>query len=89
MVDLRWLRVAATVEVVSLHVLLVNLATVHFPAVASSAGPVHGLAWLATIAIAFLAPIPRTARLLSIVPGIGGLLAVRVAAREATDRCDP
>ena len=88
-VDLRWLRVAAVVEALSLHVLLINLVTAHLPAVTSSAGPVHGLAWLATVAIALLCPIPRTARLLAVVPGIGGLLALRAAARTEVDRCDP
>jgi hypothetical protein len=87
-VDLRWLRGAATVEAASLLVLLANLTTVHLPAVTSTAGPVHGFAWLATIATAYLVALPRRARLLSVVPGVGGLLAVR-AARAAADPCDP
>lgn len=77
MVDLRWLRGTAAVEAVTLLVLLTNLATVHLDAVAALVGPVHGLAWLATIAVVFLIPAPRVARLLAVLPGVGGLLALR------------
>ena len=48
--DLRWMAVVSVVETVSLVVLLANLATVHVPQVASVLGPVHGFAYLATIA---------------------------------------
>ena len=77
-VDLRWLRLASWAETVSLLVLLVNLATAHASAVASLMGPVHGTAYLATIAAAFL--LPRRTRLLTLVPGVGGLLALRRSA---------
>jgi hypothetical protein len=80
-VDLRWLRISAAAEAASLLLLLVNLVTVHLEVVTSLAGPAHGLAWLATIAIAFLTPIRPAARWTSVVPGVGGLLAVRLAAR--------
>ena len=76
-VDLRWLRLASWAETVSLLVLLVNLATAHAAAVASLMGPVHGSAYLATIATAFLLPLPQRSRLLTLVPGVGGLLALR------------
>jgi hypothetical protein len=82
-VDLRWLRVTAAVEAATLALLLVNLATVHLDAVAALTGPVHGLAWLSTMAIAFLIPLPRAARLLAAVPGVGGLLALRRAESSA------
>ena len=75
--DLRWLRLASWAETVSLVVLLVNLGTAHVEAVASLVGPVHGCAYLATIATASLLPLPRPARTLTLVPGIGGLLALR------------
>lgn len=81
MVDLRWLRVAAAVETASLLVLLVNLMTVHLRVVTSLAGPLHGLAWLATIAVALLAPLSRGTRWMAVLPGVGGLLAVRRASR--------
>ena len=76
-VDLRWLRLASWAETVSLVVLLVNLGTVHVAAVASLMGPVHGCAYLATIATASLLPLPPRARWLTVVPGVGGLLALR------------
>ncbi|MCZ2827632.1 DUF3817 domain-containing protein [Modestobacter sp. VKM Ac-2986] len=82
--DLRWLRLASWVETVSLVVLLVNLATAHAAAVASLMGPVHGSAYLATIATASLLPLPRHTRLLTLVPGIGGLLALRRTAAAST-----
>lgn len=84
-VDLRWLRLASWTETVSLLALLVNLATAHVAALASLLGPVHGCAYLATIAAAALLPVPRRARTLTLVPGIGGLLALRrtAAARPA------
>ena len=84
-VDLRRLRLASWAETVSLLVLLVNLATAHASAVASLMGPVHGTAYLATIAAAFLLPLPRRTRLLTLVPGVGGLLALRRTAGAALD----
>jgi len=45
----RLLRAAAPVELISLALLLVNLATVHWQAVASLFGPVHGCAYLFVI----------------------------------------
>ena len=77
--ELRWLRWASVLEALSLAVLLANLATVHHPVVTSTAGPVHGFAYLATIAVAFLLPLSTGTRLLTLVPGVGGLLALRRA----------
>ncbi|MGG2461340.1 DUF3817 domain-containing protein [Streptomyces sp. RGM 3693] len=73
----RPLRTAATVELISLIVLLTNLATVHLPAVASLAGPLHGCAYLFTIGAVARDP-QRTGRpvILACLPGIGGLLAL-------------
>ena len=89
--DLRWFRLASWAETVSLLVLLGNLATVHVAALASLLGPVHGCAYLATIATAFLLPLPRRTRLLTLVPGVGGLLALRrtAATRTAATRNVP
>jgi hypothetical protein len=73
--ELRWLRVASVGEAVSLAVLLVNLATAHLSAVASAVGPLHGFAYLATIATiatAFLLPLPAAIRLLTLVPESDG-----------------
>jgi hypothetical protein len=78
------LPVVAAVEALSLLVLLVNLATVHLPWLASLLGPVHGLAYAAGIALAFSGPYARRARWLSVVPGIGAALTVR-SRREEPD----
>jgi len=77
--ELRWLTWASVVETVSLAVLVANRATVHQPLVTSTMGPVHGFAYLVTIAIAFLLPLATGTRLLTLVPGVGGLLALRRA----------
>jgi hypothetical protein len=77
----RWLRRVSWAETASLLVLVVNLATVHVPAVASVVGPVHGTLYLACIAVPLLLPMPASARWLAAVPGVGGLLALRRADR--------
>jgi hypothetical protein len=76
------MAVVSVVETVSLVVLLANRATVHVPQVASVLGPVHGFAYLATIATAFLLPVDSRTRLLTLVPAIGGLLALSRARRS-------
>ncbi|MEV0082234.1 hypothetical protein [Saccharopolyspora sp. NPDC050642] len=71
------LRIAAGVEAASLVILLLNLFTAHLSAITSLGGPVHGMAYLVTIAATFLVPAPPSARWLAVIPGIGGLLALR------------
>lgn len=72
------LRIAATVELVSLVVLLANLATVHVAALASLLDPVHGCAYLVAIALTVnLVGWRSRATALCLVPAIGGLLATR------------
>lgn len=71
-VSFRLLRAAALIELVSLVVLLVNVATVHWPPVATLLGPLHGCAYLMVIG---LAP-DRRRRLTALLPGVGGLLVV-------------
>lgn len=79
---MRLLRIAAGAEAVSLLILLVNVATVHTSAVSSLGGPVHGMAYLVAIAATFLIPAPPAARWLAVIPGVGGMLAVRRISRE-------
>jgi uncharacterized protein DUF3817 len=74
---LRLLRTAALVELVSLILLLANLATVHWPPVASLLGPVHGCAYLFVIGATLQATGDRRIRLTAVVPGVGGLLVLR------------
>ncbi|MEU2794513.1 DUF3817 domain-containing protein [Streptomyces sp. NPDC007100] len=72
------LRTAAAVELASLVVMLANLATAHLPAVSSLMGPLHGCAYLFTVVATARDP-RRTAVAvgLALLPGIGGLLALR------------
>ncbi|WP_181779875.1 DUF3817 domain-containing protein [Pseudonocardia pini] len=80
-VGLRW---AAALEALSLLVLLLNLLTVHLRPVTQLAGPLHGTAYLAVIALTVALTRGR-ARWLALVPGIGGGLVVR-AMRERTEK---
>ncbi|MEO3926799.1 DUF3817 domain-containing protein [Micromonosporaceae bacterium B7E4] len=83
MAELRWLRIAAVVEAATLLALLLNLATVHAGWLGSAVGPLHGFAWLATITLAHSAPLPHRARLLALLPGIGGVLALQRVRRSS------
>jgi hypothetical protein len=71
------LRVAARIELISLLVLLANLATVHARAVATLIGPLHGCAYLLVIGSTLAATRRGRPRLLAMVPCVGGLLAER------------
>ncbi len=71
------LRIAARVEFLSLLLLLANLATVHVDEVATLLGPLHGCAYLVVVGATWQATRRRRPRLLSVVPGVGGLLAER------------
>ncbi|MGL5851564.1 MAG: hypothetical protein ACRCZD_12350 [Phycicoccus sp.] len=77
MVDRAWLRVASLLETVTLVVLLGNRLTVHAGPVTSLFGPVHGATYLVVLACGLLVPLRRSARWLCVVPGVGGLLALR------------
>lgn len=72
------LRVAAVAEAVTLLALLVNLVSVHWRPITALGGPLHGTAYLAVIVTVLLLPgAPRAAKLLALVPGVGGWLALR------------
>lgn len=74
----RLLRLSAPVELLSLLVLLANVAVLQQQTVASAIGPLHGCAYLiAVIAAARKAGPDRTVTLLAAIPGIGGMLALR------------
>ncbi|MCI0384045.1 hypothetical protein LJ221_06485 [Streptomyces sp. CNQ085] len=74
---MRILRIAAGAEAATLAVLLANLLTVHARPVTSLAGPLHGTAYLVVIAAAWQTTTAAGARWYALVPGIGGLLALR------------
>lgn len=84
--DYALLTRAAQLEFVSLAVLLANLATVHWGPITSAIGPVHGCSYLLVIIAAAMAEqAPRKTLLTAIIPGIGGLLALRLTRRHRTD----
>ncbi|MFP8942681.1 hypothetical protein ACLIYM_14790 [Streptomyces fenghuangensis] len=76
---MRTLRIAAGAEAATLAVLLANLLTVHARPVTSLAGPLHGTAYLLVIAATWQATTAAGtgARWYALVPGVGGLLALR------------
>ena len=71
------LRIAAAAELATLVVLLVNLATVHWPQVSSAVGPTHGCAYLFVIMLTVRQSRTGRTRATALVPGIGGLLVLR------------
>lgn len=86
----RALHVLGTLELVSLAVLLLNLATVHDRTVSGVVGPVHGLAYTATVITAVLVAHGRSAIWArALVPGIGGLLAAPAVSSPADVPSDP
>jgi hypothetical protein len=77
-VHLHPLRIAAHVELISLIVMLANLATAHLKPISSLMGPTHGCAYLfVVIATWRLTSATTTAKAVAFIPGIGGLLALR------------
>lgn len=81
---LRALEVLSVLELLSVVVLLVNLATVHVEGVASALGPTHGALYLAVSVTALLGQdlLPRT-RVLALVPVLGGVFTLVNVRREA------
>ncbi|MGW2839170.1 DUF3817 domain-containing protein [Streptomyces sp. NPDC001493] len=74
----RPLRIAAHTELISLIVMLANLATAHLRPISSLMGPTHGCAYLfVVIATWRSASATTTTKAIAVVPGVGGLLALR------------
>ncbi len=83
----RHLRIAAHAELISLIVMLANVFTVHLKPISSLMGPTHGCAYLfVVIATWRLRQAPAAAKILALVPGVGGLLALRQLDRGASAR---
>ncbi|MFD3480153.1 DUF3817 domain-containing protein [Streptomyces sp. NPDC058695] len=88
----RPLRVAAHVELISLVLMLANLATAHLKPISSLMGPTHGCAYLfVVIATWRLNPATATAttKATAAIPGIGGLLALRQLSPGTMDQHSP
>ncbi|MFB7997527.1 DUF3817 domain-containing protein [Streptomyces sp. NPDC056002] len=80
-------RIAAHVELISLIVMLANVFTVHLKPISSLAGPTHGCAYLfVVIATWRLQQAPPAAKAVALVPGVGGLLALRQVDRADSAR---
>ncbi|GAA5207294.1 DUF3817 domain-containing protein [Streptomyces thinghirensis] len=83
----RHLRIAAHAELISLIVMLANVFTVHLKPISSLMGPTHGCAYLfVVIATWRLKQTPAAVKVLALVPGAGGLLALRQLDRGASAR---
>lgn len=79
----KLLTLLALVEPMTLAVLLLNVLVLHIPVVAHVLGPIHGTCYVGVIVVAMLLEgQPVRARLLSLVPGVGGLLTDRFARRH-------
>lgn len=86
---LRPLRVAAHIELLSLVIMLANIATAHLKPISSLMGPTHGCAYLfVVIATWRFKQAAATAKAVAIIPGIGGLLALRLLGRSGPTRPD-
>jgi hypothetical protein len=88
------LAVLAGLELASLAVLLVNLATVHARPITQAMGPVHGAVYLAVVVIVVFAPGLRLRdRVLGCLPVVGGSVAVwsawRARSRTRRDGSEP
>ncbi|GAA1033826.1 MULTISPECIES: hypothetical protein [Amycolatopsis] len=85
----RILDILGAVELATLVLMLGNIVTVHQPEVSRVLGPVHGLAYTATVIAAVLLMGGRhRIWLLALIPGIGGLLAARAASPPSSRRED-
>ncbi|WP_234364881.1 hypothetical protein [Streptomyces sp. RTd22] len=84
-VHLRPLRIAAHAELISLVIMLANLATAHLKPISSLMGPTHGCAYLFVIGATWrLRQATNATKATAVIPGIGGLLALRHLSRAGT-----
>lgn len=83
MTGLRALRIIGVIEAATLTLLLLHLVTVHWRILTGVLGPLHGLAYLSAIIVAVLIS-GGSGRvwLWALIPGAGGLLAVRNASKR-------
>ncbi|MBS2534023.1 DUF3817 domain-containing protein [Catenulispora sp. NF23] len=74
----RFFRVAACVELVTLFVLLANLATLRLAPISSLIGPAHGCAYLVIVVTAWRNDrAVAVTKFAALVPGFGGFLVLR------------
>lgn len=84
------LRICATIELITLATLLTNMTTFDAHTVAALTGPIHGFAWLYGV-IATWRDAHSTGQriLLSAIPGVGGMLALRSLDRAGAQNPSP
>ena len=81
---LRTLEVLSVLELLSIAVLLINLATVHVDGVASVLGPMHGALYLAVAVVALLGRgLMLRTRLMALIPVLGGVFTLINVRKEA------
>ena len=90
----RTLAALAVAELLTLGVLLANLATLHLRPVTQMIGPTHGAVYLAIVAIVWISPGIRVRhRVLGSLPVVGGPIVAwltrRAAGAPATRAGDP
>lgn len=85
--SLSWLRWVAVLELVSLLLLLLNVAVLGNRGLAAAVGPLHGALYL-TVIIALLVrdATPGRVRLFAFVPGVGGFVALRALEQSDVPR---
>lgn len=81
---LRTLEVLSVLELLSIAVLLINVATVHVDGVASVLGPLHGALYLAVAVVALLGRgLMLRTRVMALIPVLGGVLTLINVRKEA------
>ncbi|MER7719620.1 DUF3817 domain-containing protein [Streptomyces flaveolus] len=81
------LRIAAHAELISLIAMLTNVFTIHLKPISSLMGPTHGCAYLFVVITTWRLEQARAAvKVLALVPGAGGLLALRELDRDDSER---
>jgi len=84
---LRILAVLSALELVSVLVLLLNLATVHTGAITRLLGPIHGALYLAVATVALMGRgLSTRTRVCAILPVLSGPLTIVNVRREARSR---
>jgi hypothetical protein len=73
----RGLLAAGIIELVTLAVLFINLASGNNHSIAAAFGPIHGTAYLIGIILGWRSPLARWRKITTIVPGVGTLIATR------------
>ena len=73
----RGLLAAGIIELVTLAILFINLASGNNHSIAAAFGPIHGTAYLIGIILGWRSPLARWRKITTIVPGAGTLIATR------------